>query len=516
MRFVVLACLSLCPQERNEERGSFALYRGGRAVGREDWRIEEFGDGRSGVFARTKLAGKVETANDTVLTLDRDGRALLFAGIATTAGATLETRLEIKGGRALCEVKAAGAETKREARFGRGTFVVDPDSFVHAAVVARAYDASKGGTQPVRVFSVRALAEMDGAVEDRGAVRLRSGSKSIDARLRTVAIGRSEWRVYLAGARVLAVVDASQGVTAYAPDVEGWEFAAVDASRPGDVEESDVSFAGVAGTFARPRGGGRVPAVVIVSGFGPQDRDGNDVAAKARGTASEMFVDPPSAAGVQRSIAHALAAAGVASLRYDDRGVGKSGGDFAKATLADVIADARAGVEHLRGRAEVGAVGIVGHGEGGLAALAVAARDERVKAVFLLGTPARSLDGVFLAQAARELKSSGLSAEEVERQLAKQRREFEAIEDPWLREHFAFDPLRELASVKGAVVAMQGLKDDTVLAENAGLYEKAMEGRPNGEVKRYEGLGHRFIGVKGRLDEEVGQFLGRRAAEYLK
>jgi len=111
MRFVVLACLSLCPQERNEERGSFALYRGGRAVGREDWRIEEFGDGRSGVFARTKLAGKVETANDTVLTLDRDGRALLFAGIATTAGATLETRLEIKGGRALCEVKAAGAET---------------------------------------------------------------------------------------------------------------------------------------------------------------------------------------------------------------------------------------------------------------------------------------------------------------------------------------------------------------------------------------------------------------------
>ena len=118
--------------------------------------------------------------------------------------------------------------------------------------------------------------------------------------------------------------------------------------------ESDAGVT-LAGTFVRPEGAGPFPAVVFLSGSGAQDRD------------ESIAGHRPFAV-----LADALARAGVASLRADDRGTGDSTGDFSVSTLETHLADARALVAALRQRDDVAAVGVVGHSEGGLTALRVA------------------------------------------------------------------------------------------------------------------------------------------------
>lgn len=111
----------------------------------------------------------------------------------------------------------------------------------------------------------------------------------------------------------------------------------------------------LAGTFVTPEGTGPFPAVVFLTGSGAQDRD------------ETIAGHRPFAV-----LADALARAGVASLRADDRGVGGSTGDYAAATLDTHLADARALIDALRARGDVSEVGVIGHSEGGLTALRVA------------------------------------------------------------------------------------------------------------------------------------------------
>lgn len=146
---------------------------------------------------------------------------------------------------------------------------------------------------------------------------------------------------------------------------------------PYDVE--DVTFpsaaAGVtlAGTLTSPRGVKNFPAAVLVSGSGPQDRD------------ETLFEHKPFAV-----LADHLARRGVAVLRYDDRGVGRSTGSFAGATSEDFAKDAAAAVAFLAKRPGVDTtrIGVVGHSEGGLIAPMVAAENPgAVGFVVLLAGP---------------------------------------------------------------------------------------------------------------------------------
>ena len=113
----------------------------------------------------------------------------------------------------------------------------------------------------------------------------------------------------------------------------------------------------LAGTLLLPsdvkgaQGGAKPPAVVFITGSGPQDRDET--------VFGHRIFEP---------IARALAADGIASLRCDDRGVGASTGNFAAATTHDFAADTRAQIAWLRAQGQVdpARIGVVGHSEGGL------------------------------------------------------------------------------------------------------------------------------------------------------
>ena len=149
----------------------------------------------------------------------------------------------------------------------------------------------------------------------------------------------------------------------------------------------------LAGTLTLPPGSGPHPAVVLLSGSGPQDRDG--------GLAGHRpFL----------VLADHLTRAGIAVLRTDDRGVGGSGGSTFTTTLADRAADTGAMVAHLRGRREIdrGRVGLVAHSEGGwVAPLVARAAPDHVAFLVLLAGPGLSPGPLLLAQQAAILRASG-------------------------------------------------------------------------------------------------------------
>ncbi|MFO0835451.1 MAG: alpha/beta fold hydrolase [Phycisphaerales bacterium] len=157
---------------------------------------------------------------------------------------------------------------------------------------------------------------------------------------------------------------------------------------PFPYEVEDVSFdnkaAGIklAGTLVRPSTPGPHPAVVMITGSGPQDRD------------EALLGHRPFLV-----IADHLVRNGIAVLRYDDRGVAKSTGNFAEATSDDFATDAVAGVEYLLTRPEIdhAKVGVMGHSEGGLIAPIVAGSCKDVAFIVLLaGTGVPGADVIVL------------------------------------------------------------------------------------------------------------------------
>ena len=128
----------------------------------------------------------------------------------------------------------------------------------------------------------------------------------------------------------------------------------------------------LAGTFAEPVGSPAPPTVVLVSGTGPVDRDVTFVG-------HALF----------RVLARSLAGAGIASLRFDKRGVGESGGDFSAAGPQDFVADVLGAVDYLvRQKGLAGRrVGLLGHSEGGMVALTAAAGMGTAPFCVLLASP---------------------------------------------------------------------------------------------------------------------------------
>lgn len=126
-------------------------------------------------------------------------------------------------------------------------------------------------------------------------------------------------------------------------------------------------------TLTKPKGEGKFSVVLMITGSGPQDRD------ETIGMHKPFLV-----------IADYLTNHGIAVLRIDDRGVGKSSGDFRAATSADFATDVMAGINYLKTRKDIDTtkIGLIGHSEGGLIAPYVAALRKDVAFIVLLAGPA--------------------------------------------------------------------------------------------------------------------------------
>jgi uncharacterized protein len=154
----------------------------------------------------------------------------------------------------------------------------------------------------------------------------------------------------------------------------------------------------LAGTLTIPEGNGPFPAAILISGSGAQNRD------------EELMGHKPFAV-----IADHLTRNGIAVLRYDDRGVGKSQGDYSKATSADLATDAEAAFLYLNTRSEIakGKTGFIGHSEGGLIAPIVVAGQPSAGWIVSLAGPGVNGDALLHKQNEEISRAMGGTEEEI-------------------------------------------------------------------------------------------------------
>lgn len=320
--------------------------------------------------------------------------------------------------------------------------------------------------------------------------------------------------------------------------------------RAEDVTFKNPVAAGVilAGTLTLPEGAGPFPAAVLITGSGPQDRD------------QTLLGHKPFAV-----LADHLTRNGVAVLRYDDRGVGGSTGEFAAATSADFATDASAAVRFLLTRPEIDreGIGFIGHSEGGMVAQIAAVNDADLDFIILLAAPGTNL--MQLAQSQERLLglSQGVSEEELARmqpvmtnvfaavaksasaedararvravltvealatlKAPESRRELlvQQLANDWSRYLLQYKPAASLSRIRMPILALNGTLDRQVPAdENLSAIKTALAHNADVTTRRLDGLNHLFqtartgaIGEYADIEETISPVVLSIVTEWIE
>lgn len=229
----------------------------------------------------------------------------------------------------------------------------------------------------------------------------------------------------------------------------------------------------LAGTLTMPRhaAGMKVPAVVMITGSGTEERD-------------------ESIPGVEgyhpfRDIADTLSRRGIAVLRLDDRGAGGSSPLKGSETSADFANDIRAALAWLRANPEVdgGRLGLVGHSEGAVIAPMVAATDARLRGIALIAGTAYTGRKVLRWQYAHLADTSGTPAERAARRAESEQAADRLLEaSAWGRFFADYDPLATARRVRTPTLVLQGETDHQVTPEQAPMIVAALRAGGNRRV----------------------------------
>lgn len=255
-----------------------------------------------------------------------------------------------------------------------------------------------------------------------------------------------------------------------------------------DVVVTTPSGLRLAGTLTlprdRPRGG--VPAVVTITGSGPEDRDEN----------SGLI---PNYRPV-REVADTLGRRGIAVLRLDDRGVNGSDGGVATATSEDFADDIRAGVAYLRTRPEIdhNRIGLVGHSEGGIIAPMVAASDTTIRAIVLMAGTASTGREIVMEQNRYAIDSvMHVAGPQRDTLLSRARRAVDsAAKAPgWQGFFLNYDPKPTAGRVHARVLILQGETDRQVPPAEADRLAAAFRAgvSPSVTVRMFPATNHLFV-----------------------
>lgn len=246
----------------------------------------------------------------------------------------------------------------------------------------------------------------------------------------------------------------------------------------------------LSGTLTIPKGRrtGRAPAVVTISGSGPQDRDGR-----------------PMVAGFGeyrpfRELADTLGRRGIAVLRLDDRGVNGSDAGPQTVTSRDLANDVEAAVAYLRTRTEIDPahIGLVGHSEGGIVAPLVALQDSTVRTLVLMagfastGRKIIESQQLYVVDSMAHLTGARRSDALVQYQRAT---DSLAASVPWWRELLTYDPTPTAKRVRASVLILHGENDHQVpIAEAEKLGAAFREGASrNVTMRTFPATNHLFV-----------------------
>ncbi len=304
-------------------------------------------------------------------------------------------------------------------------------------------------------------------------------------------------------------------------------------TRPGD-EEVFVPALGfkLAGTLSKVQGAaGRGPAVVLVGGAGAEDRD-------------ERVAGIP----IFGQVAGALADAGFLVIRYDKRGVGRSGGRVESATLEDYADDALSVVAWLRKRPDVdpNRVAIIGYAEGSAIALVAGSREKHVGGLCLIAAPGQTGREVTILQQRHALERANEPDASKRAKVDLQLRVIDAVvsgtgwegvppavqhqaDTPWFKTWLLFDPAKVMKKVNQPLLIVSGSLDTQFPPAQSDRLEALARGRkklPEQATRRIlvPGINHLLVpAVSGEEDEypalssaSVSPALTSAIADWLK
>ena len=300
---------------------------------------------------------------------------------------------------------------------------------------------------------------------------------------------------------------------------------------PYPYQTQEVSFnngdAILKGTLVIPENASRqTPVMLMVTGSGLQNRD------------EEIFEHKPFAV-----IADALARAGIATLRYDDRGFGESTGDVVNCTTEDLKNDAFAGVQLLRSRFDK--VGVIGHSEGGTIALILAA-EKKVDFIVSLAGMAVSGKETLLWQNRLALAAANIPSETIDVYCNALDEVFDAcisgtampsttqynlptslaqnltvvtkqLQTPYMKQFLTLDSRPLLGNITCPVLALNGTKDTQVEPEsNLGALRSGLQKNAKNKLEAIEGVNHLFQHCKTGMATEYGNIEETIAPEVLE
>ena len=493
------------PQLQEAGAATFAIFLRGAPIGTEQVALTRSATGWT-IASSGRLSAPIDTvARRLQVRYTPDWKPLEFTLDGNVRGVAQTIHTVIEGTTAKSDITVAGQTTQKTDTIDPAALLVLSNSFFgpYEAVAARLRTAPAGTDIPVYL-------------EPQSSITITIGETSaeqIQTAGRLVIARRTRITMVLPGARLTAELWTddtgrmirfsvpSQQIDVVREDIAAVSSRSVTISRPNDTQINIPSNGfTLAGTLSRPAtaSAARLPAVVLVGGSGPTDRD------------SLAFGIP-----IFGQIAGALADAGYIVVRYDKRGIGQSGGRSEAASLADYADDVRAAVKLLADRRDVDPTRIVviGHSEGGTVALMAAAKDKRIAAVGLIATPGITGADIVLAQQKRVLDRSTMTPEEKLAKVEEQKRIHDAVmsgkglellppnvrrsvDTPEFQSILLSDPAKLVPQVRQPLLIVQGELDTQVEPQNADMLEGLARTRKNAaavDVLKVPGINHLLV-----------------------
>jgi pimeloyl-ACP methyl ester carboxylesterase len=480
---------------------TFRVFVRGADTGIEEVTVLETADGWT-LRGSGKLGAPVNLAMDFwEARYDRTWKPIELTINLTESAKRWSVHTTFQGTTASSDITQDGQVQRRSSTVASDTVVLPNLIFgAYEALAARLATQNVGAQLQVFIAPQDALSALVHNVTDES---IKIPGRVIAARRWTLHLGggsaKLEMEVWTEGSRLLRVDIPTQMLTVLRDDIAGVSARLVTMARPND-EEVTIPANGfsLAATISRPVAEApaatgrkpvpvRLPAVVLVSGSGPTDRD-------------EFVAGIP----IFAQLANALADAGYLVVRYDERGAGQSGGRQESATIEEFAVDARAVVAYLMKRRDVDPkkISLVGYGEGGWIALVVGARDQKIAAIGLIATPSTTGTELVLEQQRLMFEGNSTSPAVQQSAIEQQKKILEAVvtgkgwenfnpdmrkrvDTPLYRSFLMFEPAQVIVKVRQPMLVVQPMLDREIPAYHGEQLAQLARSRPRARATEF-------------------------------
>ena len=504
---------------------NFTIFLRGAPIGTEQVAVIRTATGWT-IVSSGRLAAPIDVvARRVQVRYTPEWRPIEFTLDGTVRGQATTIRTVVEGTTAQSDINTAGQPTQKTDTIDPNALLLLPNSFFgpYEALAARLKTAAAGSSIPV-YLAPQASASI--AVGESSPEQIQTAGRLVTARRTRITLvlpaARLDADLWTDDTgRMIRFSVPAQSLEVAREDIAAVSSRSVAISRPND-EQINIPSNGfsLAGTLSKPAQASatRLPAVVLVGGSGPTDRD------------SLVFGIP-----ILGQIAGLLADAGHIVVRYDKRGIGQSGGRAEAASLADYADDVRAVVTLLSNRKDVDPkrIAVIGHSEGGLVALMAAAKDKKIAAVGLIATPGITGADIVLAQQQRLLNRMTLTPEEKQAKVDAQKKIHEAVitgkgleqlppdvrrtvDNAEFQSLLVSDPVKLVPNVRQPLLIVQGELDTQVEPQNAdrlGELARKRKNAPAVDVFKVPGINHLLVPATTGEVSEYGTLADKHVSE---